>query len=173
MIRDESGQNFCPVNFFSSKVKIWWVGGLRLSSTPSNTPCHTCMLQAAQMRLEAEPAGAAPEARKKAKFNQYFEQCQAVGIEFVPLILESLGGCLAPRGCQLPLFFSFSSVSNQFCFFPSSLGAVLPSHFSFIYCMPLCLHHIFCSFRLDLSETVKFYSFSQTVYNMGVALSYF
>jgi hypothetical protein len=52
----------------------------------------TSPLQAAQVRREAEQAGAAIEARKKSKLNQYFKQCQAVGIEFVPLIVETLGG---------------------------------------------------------------------------------
>jgi hypothetical protein len=52
----------------------------------------TSPLQAAQVRREASQAGAALEAYKNIKNNKYHDQCSNAGIEFVPLIVETLGG---------------------------------------------------------------------------------
>jgi hypothetical protein len=52
----------------------------------------TSPLQNAQVRREADHAGAALEAYKKVKMDKHFEECQQVNVEFIPLIVETLGG---------------------------------------------------------------------------------
>lgn len=49
-------------------------------------------LQEAQLRHEADRAGAALDAAKKRKMDHYYALCREVGVEFVPLAVETLGG---------------------------------------------------------------------------------
>jgi hypothetical protein len=89
------GQNERPLNLFPDSsdrpgdvfIPLWFGGrGVALDVT-IHSPT-----QVAQVSRKAANAGAALDAAKQRKLDRYLDRCRDVGINFVPLAVETFGG---------------------------------------------------------------------------------